>query len=276
MPDLMRGASRQSLAAARARLDQALADPSAAEPQALGEELFSFVDVLDAQPALRAALTDPGGDSDSKAALATELLSGKVSGTTMVQVEAAARSRWSAARDLGDALADLAVQALATSAERRGALDAVEDDVFRFTQIVAGSGELRAALADRIAPSAAKAQLVGELLQGKAASESRVLLSRVVAHPRGRSLEDGLADLEREVAERRRRLTATVVSAVPLSDAQRERLAVALSAQRGTQVHLNVVVDPDVVGGLRVTIDDEVVDGTLANRLEEARRRFGG
>ena len=276
MPSFMRGASRDSLTAARSRLDTVLAEPGAAAPEMVGAELFAVVDVLDAQPALRAALTDPSRDAESKTALAAALIRSQVSTTTLDVVSAAAASRWSGVGDLATALEDLAVQAWATAAERRGALDAVEDDVFRFTQIVAGSPQLRAALTDRVAPVSAKQALVAGLLDGKAAPESAALASRVVAHPRGHSLEDGLGDLEHAVAERRRRVTATVVSAVPLSDSQHARLVAALSRQRGVPVHLNVVVDPEVVGGIKVTMGDEVVDGTLASRLEDARRRFAG
>jgi F-type H+-transporting ATPase subunit delta len=69
---------------------------------------------------------------------------------------------------------------------------------------------------------------------------------------------------------------ATVTSATPLTEQHRERLAAALAAQLGHHVQLNVVVDPDVVGGLRVSVGDEVIDGTLANRLDEAQRRIAG
>jgi len=272
----MQGASRESLAAARGRLDTLLSTATGEDPLVIGAQLFAVVDVLDVQAAVRAALTDPARSGDDKAQLATTLLQGKIDGAVLDLVGGVVRQRWSRPRDLADALADLSVQAVATSAERRAVLDAVEDDLFRFGQIVTGAPQLRAALTDRAVPAAPKQRLVDDLLAGKASPEATLLLGRAVAHPRGQSLEDGLGDLVREVAERRRRLTATVVAAVPLTEQQRERLAVVLSAQRGKQVHLNVVVDPEVVGGVKVTIDDEVVDGTMATRLDEARRRLAG
>ena len=276
MAGTMQGASRETLAAARARLDTLLSTATGEDPLAIGSQLFAVVDVLDAQAAVRAALTDPARSGEDKAQLAATLLGGKIDGAVLDLVGGVVRERWSRPRDLPDALADLSVQAVATAAERRAVLDAVEDDLFRFGQIVTGAPQLRAALTDRAVPSAPKQRLVDDLLAGKASPEATLLLGRAVAHPRGRSLEDGLADLVREVAERRRRLTATVVAAVPLTQAQRERLAAVLSAQRGKQVHLNIVVDPEVVGGVKVTIDDEVVDGTMATRLDEARRRLAG
>jgi F-type H+-transporting ATPase subunit delta len=77
-------------------------------------------------------------------------------------------------------------------------------------------------------------------------------------------------------ADRRERFVATVRSAAPLSESDRSRLAAALERQYGRPVHLNVVVDPDVLGGLRVEVGEEVIDGTVANKLDDARRRLEG
>ena len=67
-----------------------------------------------------------------------------------------------------------------------------------------------------------------------------------------------------------------VRSAVELSAAQRRRLADALAATYGHQVHLNVVIDPSVVGGISVQIGDELIDGTAARRLAAVRRKLAG
>jgi F-type H+-transporting ATPase subunit delta len=61
-----------------------------------------------------------------------------------------------------------------------------------------------------------------------------------------------------------------------LSDADRQRLQGALARQYDRPVHLNVVVDPEVVGGVKVEIGDDVIDGTVASRLDDARRRLAG
>ena len=49
-----------------------------------------------------------------------------------------------------------------------------------------------------------------------------------------------------------------------------------LARQYDRPVHLNVVVDPEVIGGIRVEIGDDVIDGTVSSRLDEARRRLAG
>jgi F-type H+-transporting ATPase subunit delta len=67
---------------------------------------------------------------------------------------------------------------------------------------------------------------------------------------------------------------ATVRVAQPLSEAERDRLKRALATQYGREIHLNEVVDPSVIGGVRVEIGDDVVDGTVVGRLDDARRRL--
>jgi F-type H+-transporting ATPase subunit delta len=74
---------------------------------------------------------------------------------------------------------------------------------------------------------------------------------------------------------RREQLTATVTAAFPLDDVQVQRLARALSQIYSRTVQINVVLDPTVVGGIRVQVGDEVVDGTILRRLQEAERALG-
>ncbi|WP_260115259.1 FoF1 ATP synthase subunit delta [Ornithinimicrobium sp. INDO-MA30-4] len=69
-------------------------------------------------------------------------------------------------------------------------------------------------------------------------------------------------------------MTAIVTTAGALSETQLDRLEKALVAQYGKQVHMNVVIDPEVIGGLRVEIGDEIIEGTISSRLDDARRRL--
>jgi F-type H+-transporting ATPase subunit delta len=69
-------------------------------------------------------------------------------------------------------------------------------------------------------------------------------------------------------------MVAIVTSAVPLSDPQKQRLGAALAKLYGRPMHLNLDVDPEVVGGIRVQVGDEVINGSIADRLEDATRRM--
>ncbi|MBQ0984024.1 F0F1 ATP synthase subunit delta [Streptomyces sp. F63] len=271
----MNGASREALAAARERLD-ALTDNTSVDAAKLAEELAAVTGLLDREVSLRRVLTDPAQAGEAKAELAGRLLAGQVGGETADLVTGMVRSRWSRSRDLVDAIEELASTAELIAAQRSGVLDDVEDELFRFGRIVASSPELRAALAERGTEPRAKAELLRRLLGGRANPVTERLVVRLVTHPRGRSLDGGLDALSKLAADRRDRLVAVVTSAVPLSDEQKRRLGDGLARLYGRQMHLNLDVDPAVLGGIQVRIGDEVINGTIADRLDEVSRRMAG
>jgi hypothetical protein len=114
------------------------------------------------------------------------------------------------------------------------------------------------------------------LLGGRAQEVTERLVVRLVERPRGRSLEAGLTALSALAAERRNRSVAVVTSAVPLSERQRQRLAAALGTLYGRPVQLNLDVDSAVLGGISVRVGDEVISGTISERLDEVARRMAG
>lgn len=272
----MRGASVGALAEARERIEAALPGGSGADAGTVGEELFAVARLLDSSAALRRAVTDPNAQGDSKAGLVGRLLDGKVSAVTSEVVQGLARSRWSAARDLSDAVEELGVQATLASADRDGALEQVENELFRFGRVVDGDRELRAALTDRGAPADSRTGLVDALLQGKAHPATVALARQVVGQPRGRRLEQALEETGEAIARRRDRSVARVTSAVALSEEQSTRLAAALGRVYGRTMHLDVDVQPSLVGGLRVQVGDEVIDASVVARLARANRQLAG
>ncbi len=268
----MRGASRAAFGQARDRLTRVVADPAVAAT--MGDELFAVTGLLDGEPGLRRALADPTSPPRAKTELVRSLFGERLSAATVDLLSGMAAARWSLPRDLADATEQLAVLATAAAAEGAGELDDVEDELFRFGRIAAGQPELYAALASPLLPDDRKRELLDALLQGKVTQASLRLITQVTVHPRGRSLEANLADYARLVAAWRERLIATVRVAVALTESQRERLTAALAAIYGHGIQLNVVLDPEVVGGLSVLIGDEFIDGTLSSRLTALRQRL--
>lgn len=268
----MRGMSRTSLAEVEERLAPVTGTAEAAT--AIGDELFAVAGVLASQPALRRALSDPSRSAQARADLASTVLTGKISAEALGLIMAVAAARWSAPGDLTDAVEQLAVQAIVAAAEEEGRLDDLEDELFRFGRIVAGQPELRVMLTNPFISAEAKSQLLSQLLAARTTPEALRLITQAAVNPLGRSLDVSLEDYARLAARRRERLVAEVHVAVALTEQQRSRLAAALGAAYGHQVHLNVVLDPRVSGGMTVRIGDELIDGSVATRLAEAGRRL--
>jgi F-type H+-transporting ATPase subunit delta len=138
-------------------------------------------------------------------------------------------------------------------------------------EIVAQDPSLRAVLTDRGLDNERKAALLTGLLGERTRAETLRLVTSLVSAPRGRTLEDGLAEYARLAAEIRERSVARVTSAVRLTEAQEERLAAALARTLGRDVQLQIDVDPAVIGGVVVRVGDEVIDGTTRHHLRAAR-----
>ncbi len=269
----MQGSSRHAVLEGRPALESALAGGRAAT---VADELFAVTGLIDREPTLRRSLVDPTRPAGDKAQLVTGLLSGKVSDGVVQVLATLAGQRWTKERDLTDALEIFAVEATLKAAEDEGAIDQVEDELFRFERVVAGNPELRDALGNRHGDPEGKAALVARLLEGKARPETVTLTRQAVLAPRGRRFDRTIEEYLDIAAERRQQLTAVVTTAVDLTDEQRSRLAGALQRTYGKPVLLQVVHDEEVIGGIRVQVGDEVVDGTVLRRLDEAKRHLAG
>lgn len=241
---------------------------------AIGDALFDIVEVLSTRPAVRRALVDAGRPAESREALARRLFDGKVVTGAVDVVAAAVQQRWARPSEFTAALAGLGVQAHLAAAESNERLGAVEDEVFRFGRTLRSESALRSALTDSAAPEGSKRQLIHRLLDGKAQPETIRLVDYAVNNRPAGSLENQLERITEQAAARGMRRVAIVHVAVPLNSDHAERLRRALSAQAGTPVQLNVVVEPGLVGGIKVELGDDVIDGTIAARLGEAHRRL--
>jgi F-type H+-transporting ATPase subunit delta len=201
------------------------------------------------------------------------VLSGKVSDQALEVVTTAVAQRWTATRDLADALEQLGVVAVVRSAADQA--DRLEDELFAVAQLVQGNPDLREALSDPARSRTDKAGLVRGLLGEKVLPATVSLVQQALSGSH-RTVGVALAAYQKVAAEVREQRVATVRVARPLAESDRERLQAVLSRSYGRTVHLNVVVDPQVVGGIRVDIGDDVIDGTVASRLDDAGRKLAG
>lgn len=257
--------------ARQAELDRIL---DAQEPgRALADELFAVVGLLESQPTLRNALADLTAPEDARRQLAAAVFGGQVSAATVSVVQGAAGLRWATSGALVSALERQGVRALLRTAQVAGQLDQVEEELFRFSRIVVGDRTLRVALEDRAASLPGRQQLVADLLRGKTLAVTDVLAQRAVRATE-RTFELTLESYLQLAAEQRRRAIAEVTVARPLTATQAERLRASLSTQVGREVTLQVSVDPSVLGGVRVKLGDEVIEGTVAGRLQAAERQL--
>jgi F-type H+-transporting ATPase subunit delta len=273
----MQGASRASLKAALQRFAETVGVlPEGAGAQEVSDGLFGVADLLDREPSLRRALTDPASSPAARRRLVEGLLGRQLSALPMQQLSDLVADTWSRPEDLRDTVEQVAADAALRAAEGARTLDDVEDELFRFARLLEREPALRSALTDPALPDDRKTAVIDQLLGGRAQDTTRRLVTNVVLHPRGRSLETALDQLSTMAAQRRERYVAQVTAATPLEAAQVDRLQAALGRIYGRQVQVQVDVDPTVLGGVQVRIGDEVLDGTVVRKLATARRGLAG
>jgi F-type H+-transporting ATPase subunit delta len=254
-------------------LDAAVKGADANSASALSSELFFVADVLSSNIAVRRALTDPSRDGKAKSAFISDLLGKKIGALALGLVTELSSLRWSSAKDLVLVVEQLAIEAEASAANIAGELDRVEDEFFTAATAFAGSSELRKALLSDA--TNAKATLVADILKGASGSTVK-LVSQMVNAWRGRSIESAFADYQWALAARRNRVIARVRVAAPITQAQLERLTTSLTSKVGQPVRINIEIDPSVIGGVSVKFADEIVDGSVSNRLAGAARALVG
>jgi F-type H+-transporting ATPase subunit delta len=149
------------------------------------------------------------------------------------------------------------------------------DELFAVRALVTEHSDLRNALSDPARSAADKTALVESLLSTKVLPATVTLVKQSLAGSY-RTVTVALEEYEKIAADVHGQGVATVRVARPLGDAEQRRLADALSRQYDRPIHLNVVVDDSLIGGLRVEIGDDVIDGTVASRLDDAGRKLAG
>lgn len=265
----MLGSSRDSLVACQESLDALRRDADFGQVSA---DLFAAAALLDVEGQLRSTLADSGQPPAVREGLVRQVFGDRIGQLAVSIIVMAAVRRWSSDLDLVLAVELLADQAAFTVAEADGSLDTTEEELFLFGRALDSSPALQMALTDPSQSVQTKAAIVRDLIGGRSSAATAQVLQYAVGHLHGRRIDavvEGLCDL---AATQRQRVVAEVRVAAPLDSAQEARLTDLLGRIKGRTVRLNVAVDPAVLGGVHIKIGDEVIDGTIASRLEQARR----
>jgi F-type H+-transporting ATPase subunit delta len=272
----MQGTSRDSLAGVRAQLEE-VASAAGTDRAVLAGELRSVADLLVREAGLRRALTDGTKSGESRTGLLDALVGQRVSAGTAEVLRAAVATRWSRPNDLVDAVELLSVDAELAEAAASDSLGDVEDQLFRFARIVEGHPQLARLLGDLGADVEHRIELATGLLDEGGANPVTVhLVETAVRGLGGRGFDGSLQRLVELTAARRDREIAYVTAAAPLTPAQEDRLAARLAEIYGRAVSLKVEIDPALLGGATVRVGDDLYDGSVARRLEQARKALAG
>lgn len=236
----------------------------------LGEQLLAAARAVADSHQFGAVLADAGIPAEQRSALVQRAFPGLGAQAREV-LGVLVSARWSAPGDLVGAIEEVGVRALAAPPEA----DGLETELFTVIRAISSEGRLELALGTVASPVEARLALVDRLL-ADAQPATRVVVRHVVQLPRGRKPVEALAQAQALVAEARDRLVAVVQVAQSLSDDQSRALARRLETSYGRKITVNQVVDASLVGGIRIAVGDDVIDGTVRARLDDLRLRLAG
>jgi F-type H+-transporting ATPase subunit delta len=243
----------------------------------LADDLTSVVALLIRESVVTRYLTQPSEDASSRVQLVERLVSGKIGQPALDVVKAAVAQRWSAESDLVDAIELGAQQAQLIRAEKAGQVDEVEDQLFRFSRILDAQPRLAILLGNYEVPAQTRVQLLRNILGSAGDGVNEIaadLLVKTVELLRGQPAEVAVQSLAEVAVARRGEVVAQVSAAAELSDAQYTRLTEVLSRIYGHPVTAQVSIDPELLGGLAISVGDEIIDGTLSSRLAAAQTQL--
>ena len=262
----MGSATRVALADAR----RALGSLDITDALEAGQQLFSAGRVVGDSAQLRSVLADPSVAATAKTAVIDSLFS-SFGTPARALLSGLVASRWSTQDQLLAGIEEIGIRAIARSAPSGLS---IESELFAFGAAVSSDAELELAVGSKLGSNSAKAALVGALLKDKSSAQSLAILNHLVQQPRGRRIGGLIRTAASIVADQAGLAVATITSAAPISAAQVDRLRVGLSKSYGRDLEVNLVVDPSIVGGIRVQVGDDVIDGRVSTRINELRLKL--
>lgn len=240
----------------------------------IGNELFTITKVLDDSIQLERALTDPSRPVADKVAVLKELLGDNAHPMTMEIMTDLVSRRWSRARDIANAVEDFGVDAMMYYADATDATLQVSIELSELHSALLNLPVVRAKLYDYQATSEARVKLFREVFSGKTLNKVTMRLAEhATCNLRRRRYLETIQWLINKFSRHMGESMVTVTTATPLKKEQIKRLVEVYSAKVGRQVHINSVVDPTVLGGMRIQVGDEVTDNTLVAQLQNLHRK---
>jgi len=240
----------------------------------IGNELFTITSALDNNIQLERALTDPSRPTADKVVVFKEMVGDQVHPmTTEIMTDLVSR-RWSRARDIANAVEDFGVDAMMYYADATDSTLQVSIELSRLHSSLLNLPVVRSKLYDDQAPSEVRVKLFRELFGDKNLNKVTMRLAEhATCNLRRRRYLETIQWLIKKFSRHMGQSMVTVTTAAPLKEEQIKRLIDVYSVKVGRQVHINSVVDPTVLGGMRIQVGDEVTDNTVVAQLQNLHRR---
>lgn len=239
----------------------------------IGNELFTITNVLDHNIQLERALTDPSRPVEDKVAVVKTLIGDEAHPLTMEIMSDLVGRRWSRVSDIANATEDFGVDGMMHYADHMNTTLQVSIELAQLHSALLNLPVVRSKLYDATVPAEARIKLLYSLI-GNADFDkvTKCLAEHATCNLRNRRYLQTIQWLINKFSRHMGESMVTVTTATPLNQEQIKKLITIYSAKTGHPVHINSVVDPTVLGGMRIQVGDEVTDNTVVAQLQHLQR----
>ena len=239
----------------------------------IGNELFTITSALDHNIQLERALTDPSRPVEDKVAVVKTLIGDQAHPLVMEIMSDLVSRRWSRVSDIANAVEDFGVDGMMYYADYTNTTLQVSIELAELHSALLNLPVVRTKLYDATVSSEARVKLLYSLIgDADFTKVTKRLAEHATCNLRNRRYLQTIQWLINKFSRHMGESMVTVTTATPLSKEQVEKLIAIYSAKTGHPVHINSVVDPTVMGGMRIQVGDEVTDNTVVTQLQHLQR----
>lgn len=239
----------------------------------IGNELFTITSALDHNIQLERALTDPSRPVEDKVAVVKTLIGDQAHPLVMEIMSDLVSRRWSRVSDIANAVEDFGVDGMMYYADYTNTTLQVSIELAELHSALLNLPVVRTKLYDATVSSEARVKLLYSLIgDADFTKVTKRLAEHATCNLRNRRYLQTIQWLINKFSRHMGESMVTVTTATPLSKEQVEKLIAIYSAKTGHPVHINSVVDPTVMGGMRIQVGDEVTDNTVVAQLQHLQR----
>ena len=239
----------------------------------IGNELFTITSALDHNIQLERALTDPSRPVEDKVAVVKTLIGDQAHPLVMEIMSDLVSRRWSRVSDIANAVEDFGVDGMMYYADYTNTTLQVSIELAELHSALLNLPVVRTKLYDATVSSEARVKLLYSLIgDADFTKVTKRLAEHATCNLRNRRYLQTIQWLINKFSRHMGESMVTVTTATPLSKEQVEKLIAIYLAKTGHPVHINSVVDPTVMGGMRIQVGDEVTDNTVVAQLQHLQR----
>ena len=239
----------------------------------IGNELFTITSALDHNIQLERALTDPSRPVEDKVAVVKTLIGDQAHPLVMEIMSDLVSRRWSRVSDIANAVEDFGVDGMMYYADYTNTTLQVSIELAELHSALLNLPVVRTKLYDATVSSEARVKLLYSLIgDADFTKVTKRLAEHATCNLRNRRYLQTIQWLINKFSRHMGESMVTVTTATPLNKEQVEKLIAIYSAKTGHPVHINSVVDPTVMGGMRIQVGDEVTDNTVVAQLQHLQR----